>query len=135
MLITLGSCNQDCYKKQPDLYYIHHTALSGGNRSFLCNPKIVNQVNTSWLKHGTYNCHYYNSFIQTFPEKFGECVKRVTKPDIIDLLGEPNEDVNQTLKYYTSRNCQKNMLNYGLLSFTYDKDSNVDFTFMRTKVN
>ena len=113
-----------------DWYYIDHTLFGRSDRRipFPCNPELVDKINTNWLKHGRYDCHFYNSFVERFPKEYGECLIGLNISNVLLLLGKPNEDKNFQLEYtinssysLTRANYNSSMHNYRILTFTYNK--------------
>lgn len=107
-----------------DRYYIHHTKFDRGRAIVKCNPELVDQINTNWLRHGRSNCHYYNAFAQDLPRNYKDCLLGQDTRTIVRLFGKPSEFKNGRLAYTVSFQCMPVMKQYSLLLFNYDKQSN-----------
>ena len=116
--------------KNNNLYYIHHTKFGRFDYRIPCNPELVDKVNTNWLKHEKYDCHYYNQFVQDFPINYKDCVIGLDKSLIKQLFGKPHIDANSKFEYIIADRCDKYMKNFSKLVFVYDNHSKiVDVTF------
>jgi len=106
--------------KDQHLYYIHHTNLGRFDYRIPCNPELVDKVNTNWLKHGRYHCHYYNQFVQDFPINYKDCLVGLDVSIIKKLLGKPNIEVDSKIEYLVADRCGRNMPNFRKLIFSYN---------------
>ena len=116
--------------KDKHLYYIQHTKFGRFDYRVPCNPELVDKVNTNWLKHGKCHCHYYNQFVQDFPNNYKYCVVGLDVSIIKELFGKPNIEADAKIEYTIADRCAENMRNFSKLVFTYDGAGKVtDVTF------
>lgn len=116
--------------KNNNLYYIHHTKFDRFDYRIPCNPELVDKINTNWLKHGKYHCHYYNQFVQDFPINYRDCVIGLDKSLIKQLFGNPNSDTDSKFEYIIADRCAKHMKSFSKLVFIYNNQGKIiDVTF------
>ena len=113
--VTYFSC------KNNNLYYVHHTKFDRFDYRIPCNPELVDKVNTNWLKHGRYNCHFYNQFVQDFPNNYRYCVIGLDVSIVKELFGKPNSEGDAKIEYIVGEGYAENMPNFRKLIFSYDK--------------
>lgn len=111
--------------KSSNLYYIHHTKFGRFDYRIPCNPELVDKVNTNWLKHGRFDCHYYNEFVQNFTTNYRYCVVGLDKELIRQLLGKPNNDADSKFVYILAERCDRDMKIFRRLIFIYDAEGKI----------
>lgn len=111
--------------KDRHLYYIHHTRFGRFDYRIPCNPELVDKVNTNWLKHGKYHCHYYNQFVQDFPNNYKDCIVGRDISIIKELFGKPNLEAGSQIEYIIADRCATNMRNFSKLIFVYDEKGKI----------
>jgi hypothetical protein len=96
-------------------------------------PKLTLLIQSDWKKNKSNGLYYYNNkFFPRLKTEFNTCIQRLTKGDIIDLFGKPNQDLNDgSLNYYLNLKCLDNSLGVCYyLTFIYDTENMkvIDFT-------
>lgn len=96
-------------------------------------PDLPNFIRTNWKINKAGNLHKYElSFIAQMKGDFSTCIQMLTKQDVIDLFGVPNEDLNDGyLNYYLNDLCISNSTGVcKYLSFIYDTKTGKTLTLM-----
>ena len=86
-------------------------------------PDLLNFISTEWRINKAGNLHRYNkTFIPKLQNDYGTCLRLLSKQDIIDLFGIPNQHFDGYLNYYLEGGiCNTNLSGTcKLLSFNYD---------------
>lgn len=111
-----------------DLFYVQHTKVLKEELPDDCQKKLIDDINTSWLKKGDRNCHLYNTFSQgIFIGGNQECFKGMTVSLITRLFGKPDKKSEGRLIYVLDNKCGKDMDNNP--DYLYRKD----IVFLYTK--
>ena len=96
-------------------------------------PDLTNYVRTNWRTNKVGNLHKCElHFIAQLNSEFRTCLQMLTKQDIIDLFGTPNEDLNDGyLNYYLNDLCLSNRVGVcKYLSFIFDTKTGRYLTLM-----
>lgn len=106
-LITIFLLSGCCQTK--DLFYIQHTKVTNDELPKDCEAKLIEEINTLWLRHGESQCHYYNVFAQSLAMNKKECILGMNVSLIKRLLGKPDKEGAGTIVYVLDKKCGKDM--------------------------
>lgn len=86
-----------------------NTTIKEESLSVSCNG-LINVVNKNWKQHKKLKYYQSNSdFLVNLQKDYSSCLATFKKSDIVNLLGQPTEELGDLIYYDINKECKKTL--------------------------